>query len=61
MDASRETAAAAHLSRFGGGPPPPSAQTKDNPAELANFDFDLWRWQWAVDCREVFSDGGGRR
>jgi hypothetical protein len=60
-DATKETAIEAHRTKFGGGPPPPSAQTKDNPADIAAYDFEAWMWTWAVDCRDVFNDGGGGR
>ena len=57
----KATAVEAHKSKFGGGPPLPNAQSKDNPAELANYDYDAWVLQWAVDSKDVYSDGGGRR
>jgi len=46
--ATREMAVEAHVAKYGKEPPPSDKQTKDNPAELAAVDFDVWVWQWAV-------------
>ena len=61
VGATREAAVEAHRANFGAEVLQADRQTKDKPAELAAVDYEVWLWQWAVDCKPVFMDAGAKR